>query len=62
MLKLIVFRATLQRSLGAVDGNRTHIDTSVRVTAAQIGQIWRLAHADYVDRFGMTGWPWWRRG
>jgi hypothetical protein len=45
-----------------VDGNRTHIGTSVRVTAAQIGQIWRLAHADYVDRFGMTGWPWWRRG
>jgi hypothetical protein len=26
--------------------------TSVRVTAAQIGQIWRLAHADYVDLFG----------
>ncbi len=26
--------------------------TSVRVTAVQIGQIWRLAHADYVDRFG----------
>jgi hypothetical protein len=30
----------------------THIGTSVRVAAAQIGQIWRLAHADYVDRFG----------
>jgi hypothetical protein len=35
-----------------VEGNRTHIGTSVWVTAAQIGQIWRLAHADYVDWFG----------
>jgi hypothetical protein len=35
-----------------VEGNRTHTGTSVRVTAARIGQIWRLAHADYVDRFG----------
>jgi len=35
-----------------VEGNRTHTGTSVRVTAAQIGQIWRPAHADYVDRFG----------
>jgi len=52
VLKLIVVRATVQRSLAAVEGNRTHIGTSVRVTAAQIGQIWRLAHADNVDRFG----------
>jgi hypothetical protein len=35
-----------------VQGNRSHIGTSVRVTAAQTGQIRRLAHADYADQFG----------
>lgn len=31
---------------------RTLIGTSVRVTAAQIDQIWRLPRATYAHRFG----------
>jgi hypothetical protein len=31
---------------------QSHAGTSVRGTAAQTGQIWRPAHADYVDWFG----------